>query len=191
MAMVLLMAAVVRVATAQEIAAMAGAELTPANATSLATAPADVTVTLSTSVEEGKKQLVATVMKNGKPVEKATVSFGAKRTFGRLVLGTDVTLDDGTAAIAFPSDLPGNAKGELELDAVVNGPLSQWGARGTAIMPGGRVVEQPAEAFPRALWAPSAPLGLIGVIVLLLGGAWGAYLFVVAQLLSIYRGASK
>ena len=165
---------------------------TPA-ATTPATAPAndpDVKVALSTGVEDGKKQLIATVTRNGKPVENATVSFGVKRTFGRLILGTDVTLDDGTAAIAFPIDIPGNETGALEINAMVQGPLSKWGAFTEATLPGGKPKAIPTDSFPRALWAPSAPFGLIAVIVVLVGGAWGAYLFVAYQLIAIRKGAT-
>ena len=165
----------------------------PMPAASAATLPAatDVTVSLSTAVEDGKKQLIATVKRNGKPVENAVVSFGAKRTFGRLVLGTDTTLDDGTAAIPFPADLPGDAAGNVEFNAMVQSPLSQWGAATTATLAGGTPREPPSEKFPRALWSPSAPLGLITAIVVLVGGAWGAYLFVAFQLIAIRRGASR
>ena len=164
-----------------------------AQTTPAASAPAiatDIQVTLSSAIEDGKKQLIATVKRNGKPVENATVSFGAKRMFGRLVLGTDVTLDDGTAAIPFPSDLPGDAKGDLELNAMIQGPLSQWGATTEAVLPGGKPRAAQAENFPRALWAPSAPLSLIAAIAALVGGAWGSYLFVFYQLIAIRRGAT-
>jgi hypothetical protein len=170
---------------------MPGMTGTTGSAAAAATAPADVEVSLSTSIEEGKKQLIATVKRDGKPVEKATVMFAVQRTFGRLTLGTDVTLDDGTAAVPFPSDLPGNEKGELELSAMVTGPLSQWGAATESTMPGGRVRPPAQESFPRALWSPSAPLELIAVIAMLLCGAWGAYLFVITQLLMIRKGASR
>jgi hypothetical protein len=150
----------------------------------------DVEVKLSTDVEDGKKQLVATVKRAGKPVEGATVSFGARRSFGRLGLGTDVTLDDGTAAIAFPTDLPGDDKGNLELSAMVQGPLSQWGASAQTLLPGGKPKPPPMDNFPRALWSPYAPVGLIVAIAVLVGGAWGAYLFVAYQLLVIRKGAS-
>ena len=119
------------------------------------------------------------------------MSFGAKRSFGRLVLGTDVTLDDGTAAIAFPTDLPGDEKGNLELRATVQGPLSEWGAAAEAVMPGGKPKPPTEESFPRALWSPYAPVGLIAANAVLVGGAWGAYAFVAFQLVIIRKGASS
>ncbi len=57
-------------------------------------------------------------------------------------------------------------------------------------LPGGKVIAI-AESFPRALWAPQAPVGLIVTIMLLVGGAWGAYAFVVLQLVAIRKGAKQ
>ena len=184
--LLLVLGAGLRAAPAQTVPAAP----TPAATTAAPATATDVQVTLSTAVEDGKKQLIATVKRAGKPVENATVSFGAKRTFGRLVLGADVTLDDGTAAIPFPADLPGDARGNLELNAMVQGPLSQWGASAEATLPGGMPKATPVENFPRALWAPSAPLGLIVAIAVLVGGAWGAYLFVALQLIAIRKGVN-
>jgi hypothetical protein len=176
----------------------AGAQSAPMSmplpaASGAATLPraADVEVTLRTDVEEGVKELVATVTRGGKPVANARVSFGARRSFGRLVLGTDVTLDDGTAAVAFPADLPGDEKGNLELNATVEGPLSAWGAATAAVMPGGRAKAPPEENFPRALWSPNAPVGLIAAIAVLVGGAWAAYVFVGYQLMVIRKGGAS
>ncbi len=84
-------------------------------ATAPATAPA-ATITLSTPRDEkGNKQLMATVVAAGKPVANAAVTFAVQRTFGEMPLGNDTTLDNGTAAIAFPSDLPGGTTGILQL----------------------------------------------------------------------------
>src|SRR5437762_10594386 len=69
---------------------------------------ADISLALVT--EEGKQLIRAVVVANGKPVENATVSFGVRRTFGTLVLGEDRTLDDGSAAVPFPNDIPGGPK---------------------------------------------------------------------------------
>jgi len=151
-------------------------------------APADVQITLTQTTEEGKKQLVATVMHGGKPVEKATVSFYVHRTFGQLLLGSDTTLDDGTAAIAFPTDIPGGPSGILDLSVRVTAPLAMVGAGGQAALPGGKIVAAVNTPFPRALWSPQAPYSLIAIIIFLVGGAWGAYAFVVFQLFALRKG---
>jgi hypothetical protein len=52
-------------------------------------------------------------------------------------------------------------------------------------MPGGAIVPIDPEPFPRALWAPHAPLPLLVTILLLLTGVWSCYVFVVGQIISI------
>lgn len=148
------------------------------------------TLTLTTSTEEGKKNLVATVMLNDKPVEGVTVAFLVRRTFGKMELGQDKTLDDGTAAIAFPSDLPGGTTGILHILTEIRLPAPYAGVRVEADLPGGAIAPL-AEPYPRALWTPQAPWSLILVILALLAGAWGTYAYVLSQLLVLRKGAAK
>jgi hypothetical protein len=142
---------------------------------------------LATIVEDHQKMLRATVTAGGKPVENVTVAFYVKRTFGNLLLGTDQTLDDGTAAVAFPLGLPGGRTGRLEAFAHVQSPEKYAGAAGTATLEGGAIVPAEPDPFPRALWAPRAPLALIVTIMGLLMAVWFAYAYVVVQLLRIRK----
>ena len=66
---------------------------------------------------EGKAVLIATVHVKGEPAEDAMVAFNVERTFGRMFLGREVTLDDGTAVVPFPEGLPGDAGGMLRVVA--------------------------------------------------------------------------
>jgi hypothetical protein len=142
---------------------------------------------LATNIEDHKKMLRATVTADGKPLENVTVAFYVKRTFGNLLLGTDQTLDDGTAAVAFPLDLPGGRIGRLEAFAQIQSPEKYAGPAGEATLEGGAIVPAEADPFPRALWAPRAPLALIATILGLLAAVWVAYAYVVVQLLRIRK----
>ena len=155
-----------------------------------ATQPAAL-VTLSVVTEEGEKLIRATVTSGGKPVENATVEFCVRRTFGNLLLGQDKTLDDGTAAVKFPMGLPAGANGELALAAEVTSPAPYAGAGALITDVGGRVVGPVPDPFPRALWAPHAPLPLLIVICSLLAGVWTTYVFVVSQVVAIWKGAKS
>jgi len=168
------------------------ADTAPAATATAASAPAvpSATIALSQTVEEGRKQLVATLTLAGKPVPNAAISFGVRRTFGEMPIGADTTLDDGTAAIPFPTDLPGGSTGVLNLFATVTAPPQLAGIRSDLAMPGGKVVATELP-FPRALWAPGAPVALVVTIFLLVAGAWGAYAFVILQLVAIAKGARK
>jgi hypothetical protein len=144
-------------------------------------------IALSTGTEEGKKTLIATVKRGGKPLEGATVAFLVRRTFGWLSLGQDVTLDDGTAAVPFPIDLPGGPTGELQVRAEIRAPEPVASVGTELTLGGGHAVPIDASPLPRALWAPQSPLPLILVVGVLLGTVWGTYLFVAWQLIRIRR----
>jgi hypothetical protein len=150
------------------------------------------TVSITATVEEGKKLLVATVTRDGEPVADVKVAFFAQRTFGLLSLGQDTTLDDGTAAAPFPQSLPGGATGELQFIAEITDPPEFAALRGQATLPGGLASKPVAtEPFPRALWAPRAPLPLVLTIGVLVGGVWCTYAYVVVQLMKIRKGAKR
>src|SRR3954453_18823947 len=94
----------------------------PGGARALAAAPAATTgpiISITTATEDGKQMLVATVTRDGKPVENSSVSFTAIRLFGSLLLGEEKPLGDAPAAVPFPTDLPGDSSGMLEITATV------------------------------------------------------------------------
>lgn len=158
-------------------------------ATSLAlraTAAEEPAITLRVDTEDGKKVLVATVMQAGKPVENAKVAFFARRTFGALSLGAEVTLDDGTAAVPFPVTLPGDEGGRLQLSAeLANRPKDVVPVRAEARFEGGLPFRAEPQVPPRALWSSRAPLILLLSIALLVGLVWGAFAYAAFQLLRI------
>lgn len=146
-------------------------------------------VSIDVVSEEGQKLIRATVLAKSKPVENVTLIFGVKRTFGTLVLGEDKTLDDGTAAVKYPADIPGGLDGKLEVVAEIKAPADYVPARAQATLEGARKLVVDPNPFPRALWGRRAPFELLVPIALLLGGVWSAYAFVFAQILAIRRGA--
>jgi hypothetical protein len=145
-------------------------------------------IKLQLTTEEGKKQIQATVTAGGKPVEGATVAFFVQRSFGKLQIGKDTTLDDGTAATAFPTDLPGGQSGQLQVMAIVQAPTKYAQAATYATFGGAAVVHPWEDAFPRALWAPRAPWLLLVTLFGSVAVVWCVYAYVVAQLWALYRG---
>ncbi len=145
-------------------------------------------IALRASTEDGSKMLVATVTAGGKPAANLKVNFFAHRTFGPLALGTDTTLDDGTAAVNFPSSLPGDAQGNLQLGAEVAG---QPDARVLAVIPGGVPFVPARDEVPRALWSSRAPWLVLGTVGLLIAAVWGAFLYAVCQLCGIRAVAAE
>jgi len=113
-----------------------------------------------------------------------------RRTFGNLIVGTDTTLDDGTAAVAFPSDLPADYDKTLDVIAVIKAPPQYAAVSEEAKLAGGIPLLTPVDPFPRALWAPHAPWPLLLTIGILLAGVWITYAFTVIQVIFIKRGTA-
>src|SRR6266536_5051486 len=84
-------------------------------------------LTLKTAVEDNKKMIIATVTQDGKPMENVSVSFYVERSFGKLLIGEDKTLEDGSAAVAAPQGMPGGPAGELKIIANATLPESATG----------------------------------------------------------------
>jgi hypothetical protein len=145
-----------------------------------------VQITIEAGTEEGKKVIIATVTRDGKPVEGSHVVLQVKRTFGNLILGEDDTLADGTVAVPFPADLPGGIEGKIQILAQIKSP-PELAAAATQTLDGASKVVLKEDPFPRALWSPHAPLGLLITISSMLSIVWSVYLFVVIQLIKIRK----
>ena len=148
-------------------------------------------ISIAAATEEGQKLLVATVELGGKPLQGAQVAFFVRRLFGLISLGVDETIEDGTAAVPFPEKLPGGTSGELEVVVEVAGSPSYAADRKVLIVEGGLQAVKKEESFPRALWAPHAPIPLIVTIIGLLAIVWSAYTFVFVQLFKIYKEGTR
>jgi hypothetical protein len=144
-------------------------------------------IKINSDVEDGKKMIRAVVTLNGKPIENVTLQYFIKRTFGELPIGEDTTLDDGTSAVPFPTDLPGDSENSLCAIARIKTPAQYATASGSEIFPAQDSAPLGGE-FPRALWAPNAPLALMLSIVVVVGAVWVSYFFVIAQIMAIRIG---
>jgi hypothetical protein len=153
-----------------------------------ATLAAAPQISLTPTVEENKKSIQATVTLDGKPLQNVIVQFLVKRTFGNLLIGQDTTLDDGTALVAFPANLPGGTDGTLIVTAAIKVPAQYVSTSAPLEMSGAAIVNPTANEFTRALWAPRAPIALLVTIFILLAGVWSCYAFVAGQILAIRKG---
>ncbi len=169
-------------------AARGASAQTPAVAGAAAAAaarPSTAQITITRSSEGGQDMLIGTVTSDGHPVAGATLAFSVTRTFGNMALGTDQTLNDGTAAVAFPKGLPGDTSGQLQVRATVQAPAELVGTSVTAAIPGGTPRRTTSDPEPRALWSTRPPIAMITTIGFLLLCVWSTYAFVVRQLVAM------
>lgn len=189
---------------------------TPAAAPAAAQPPV---LEVKSEVEDGKKMLIATVTRDGKPLPDVPVSFYVDRLFGRLLIGEDKTLEDGSAAVEAPEDLASGPSGELKIivQAALPDTSPEETEASTEVAMRSAPEEPPASPAPtppriidaaftlkgevrllqeqgrneRTLWAPRAPIPLLATITVLLVVVWGSYAFVVGQIIKIKQGATK
>lgn len=151
---------------------------------------ADAQITLTFQVQDSVKQAKAVVTKNHTPLKGVDVIFLVKKSFGSLPLGDAVTTDEhGEATADFPTDIPGDAQGNLTVLAKVEendqtGELlaskeTNWGVPTT--------VKDTVDR--RALWATAdnAPLPLVITVVSLVALVWGIIFYMLYQLVVINR----
>ena len=150
------------------------------------TAQGKAVIELTRTTEDKQEMLVAKVTANGLPVKGATVAFSVKRTFGSMKLGEDQTLDDGTAAVKFPTALPGDAKGELTFHVALRSPPELDGSVADVKFGGAPVLPWPSVP-PRALWSSRIPLAIPVTIAFLMLCVWSTYAFVVTQLAALHN----
>lgn len=140
------------------------------------------TISLSAFTTENNKDV---------PVSGETVIVYVPRMFSLLPVG-EVSLDEnGTGILEFPSDLPGDADGNITIISkfeehpdfgnVERRIVTKWGVRSVNSTP----------VAHRALWTKTPPWWMIITLSILLMGVWGHYLFAVISLIRIKRDSKK
>jgi len=160
------------------------AAVAPWSAARAQTAQGKAVIELTRTTEDKQEMLVAKVTADGLPVKGATVAFSVRRTFGLMTLGEDQTLDDGTAAVAFPTALPGDAKGELAFRVALRSPPELDGSAAEVKLAGAPARPWPSVP-PRALWSSRVPLAIPATIAFLVLCVWSTYAFVATQLAAL------
>jgi hypothetical protein len=139
-------------------------------------------VTLKAITPEGGKE---------KPVSGETVTVYVPRMFSLLPIG-ELTLDDaGTAAIEFPSDLPGDKEGNLVIIAKIEENATYGNVEKRETVKWGLPTDYSVPVTHRALWTKIAPRWMIYTLSVLLAGVWGHYLYAIISLIRIKLDAKR
>lgn len=120
------------------------------------------------------------------PINEEELPIFVQRMFSQLKVG-EVFLEEGEGSIEFPSDIPGDTLGMLQVAAkfvdhddyafVSKSETLKWG-----------VVTNHHEIYhPRSLWTQVAPIWMIVTLSIMLAGVWGHYIFVIVQLIKIKK----
>ena len=122
-----------------------------------------LTLTIKAEIDEGAHYLVATVTKDGEPVEGVTVAFEVIYSFGTLSLGEFETYDDGTAAVEDIDRLPADDFGMMDVRVRTTAPEQYAGLEVREKIrrpaPTAKVIALDGEGIFRELCAPCHTVG--------------------------------
>lgn len=140
------------------------------------------TMTFKASAPEGNKLV---------PVQGEVVKTYITRMFSLLPVGESTLDENGTAALEFPKDLPGDKDGNLTIISRIEDSPSYGTVENRTIKSWGVPTSYSPPVVHRALWTKTPPMWMIITLSILLTGVWGHYLFAIISLILIRRDASK
>jgi len=153
-------------------------------------------VTLAMQYNDHLKKIVVSAREKLKesdnlPAAGVEVLLSVKRYFGSLRVGDVKTTNSrGEALFEFPTDLPGDSNGNLEVTAQVNDPKNMVKSKPvTAILAIGVPTSKPGLTETRAWWSTRghAPIWILLTYFLSVIIVWGFILYIVLSVLKIRK----
>lgn len=170
-----------------------GNDTIEASAAELSIKNADLEISLSNVDSTRTITITATTFQKDQktPVSGEAVIIYVPRMFSLLPVA-EVTLDEsGTATTEFPSDLPGDKDGNLNIIARIEENPTYGNIEKTVVRNWGIPTSYTVPTTHRALWTKTPPMWMIVTLSILLAGVWGHYLFAVISLILIKMDAKR
>lgn len=125
----------------------------------------------------------ASELVNGEEVEvtDADLSVFVKRTYSNLPVA-EGSFEDGSFSLEFPSDIPGDANGNLSVIVKIIEHDDYGTVEANKQLPWGIPVSQTVVENPRALWSRDAPLWILIAVLLSFSAAWYHYFLAISKL---------
>ncbi len=138
--------------------------------------------------EDSSRYVRVRLTSMGEPVAEEDVKLFVKSMTLPLEIAEEETDEMGEAVFSFPTDLPGNADGTIDIRAFAEdtddyGTLEYWLQTDWGVE---RIL---AAGKNRELWSPAPPLWLFLAFMGILAFIWGHYLYVIYELFKFRKGA--
>ncbi len=121
------------------------------------------------------------------PLADADVSIYVKRMIGRLKVAEETTDENGEIAIEFPSDLPGDDKGNLYITAFIEDFEEYGNLAANGVQSWGKPVSHELKELPRTLWSPNPPIWMVVTFFVLMAAVWGHYAVILSKLFKMRK----
>jgi len=116
------------------------------------------------------------------PVKETEIGVFVNRSFLPLKLGSATTDENGEGTVEIPSNLPGDANGNITLLAKLDENETYGYLEASAVQKWGIPISTVISEQPRALWSQHPPLWMLVTFIILMGVVWGHFLVIVYQL---------
>ena len=123
------------------------------------------------------------------PVEELDINIGVERLFSILPVGKVTTDADGWAELELPTNLPGDASGNLSFVAHVDEHDLYGTVVSTASKDWGIPVSYEVKPLPRQLFTDEAPIWMIASVFIILLGAWYHFFLSISKLIKLKKAA--
>lgn len=120
-------------------------------------------------------------------VPETDLGIFVKRHFKPLKIGEGKTDENGEVSVEIPNNLPGDAKGNITLQARLDDNEDYGILEASVTQPWGTPVSDKIEELPRALWSPHPPLWMLITFIILVTVVWGHYIVIVYELFRLRK----
>jgi len=121
------------------------------------------------------------------PVKEVTLGVFVNRSFNPLKLGEGATDESGEVTVEIPSNLPGDANGNITLSGRLNENEIYGNLEVSSAQKWGVPVSDKIAELPRELWSPHPPLWMLITFIILMGTVWSHYVVIVVQLFRLRK----
>lgn len=130
--------------------------------------------------------------KDGKeiPLKGIELRFYVQRMYGNMPASEENTVstdDKGEASFTFPKNIPGDTAGVVNITVRMEDNEQYGNVENNAGTSWGSPLAIIKDPFPRAIWAPNAPWGIVITLSTLFSGVWLTYCFILWQLRAIKK----
>ncbi len=121
------------------------------------------------------------------PVPEATMGLYVSRLFNPLKIGEGTTDENGEATVEVPANLPGDAKGNINLLAKIDENELYGNLETSIVQKWGIPVSDKLKTMPRTLWSAHPPIWMLVTFIVLMVAVWGHYIVIVFELFRLRK----